>query len=147
MCTVCLYSWLCGLTALFSYLRGERSSLDYSRDYWEQKIAPLSFLLCSCGCGCLVRLSGAALQSTGLLLPGTIHATLDEATLGSGRLIVIGDVHGCVVELRELLAKVDFRQGNDTVVLVGDSVDKGPRSLEVGLCLDWRLVSTRIKLF
>ena len=75
----------------------------------------------------------ATLQSAGLLLPGTIHATLDEASIGrQGRLIVIGDVHGCVVELRELLAKVGFSKGNDTVVLVGDSVDKGPHSLEVG---------------
>ena len=41
----------------------------------------------------------------GLQLPPTVHATLPESQLGEGRVIVIGDVHGCPGELQELLAK------------------------------------------
>jgi hypothetical protein len=74
-------------------------------------------------------------QSVGELLPGATHAELPPAKLGAGRLIIVGDVHGCLTELRELLAKIDYREGNDTVVLVGDLVEKGPHSLEVGRSL------------
>lgn len=47
------------------------------------------------------------------------------------RTVVVGDVHGCARELRELLEKVEFRRGVDTLVLVGDLVGKGPLSKEV----------------
>ncbi|HEU4889333.1 MAG TPA: metallophosphoesterase [Thermoanaerobaculia bacterium] len=51
------------------------------------------------------------------------------------RLIFIGDIHGCFVELRELLDRVE-PEGNDLVVSVGDIVTKGP---SVARCLDlWR---------
>ena len=48
-----------------------------------------------------------------------------------GRLIVIGDVHGCLDELHELLDRVEYSQGNDTLIFAGDLVDKGPFSVEV----------------
>ena len=48
-----------------------------------------------------------------------------------GRVIVIGDVHGCLRELDNLLDKVDYQQGHDTLVLAGDLVDKGPDSVGV----------------
>ena len=70
-------------------------------------------------------------QGARQLLPPAIHAELPEAALGAGRLLVIGDVHGCLAELRALLWQLHFQQGNDTVVLVGDLVDKGPDSLGV----------------
>jgi diadenosine tetraphosphatase ApaH/serine/threonine PP2A family protein phosphatase len=41
--------------------------------------------------------------------------------------IVVGDVHGCVDELRRLLTACDFRKG-DRLVLAGDLVAKGPDS-------------------
>jgi len=43
------------------------------------------------------------------------------------KLAIIGDVHGCIDELDELLAKLDDRQ----VVFVGDLVRKGPDSKRV----------------
>lgn len=41
------------------------------------------------------------------------------------RTVVIGDVHGCIVEFRELVARLDLRH-DDRLVLVGDLMDKGP---------------------
>ena len=45
----------------------------------------------------------------------------------ANRTIIIGDVHGCLTELRELLALV-APTADDSVVFVGDLVDKGPDS-------------------
>jgi diadenosine tetraphosphatase ApaH/serine/threonine PP2A family protein phosphatase len=42
-----------------------------------------------------------------------------------GRLIAIGDVHGCLEELNSLLAQLQIT-GSDTVVFLGDLVDRGP---------------------
>ena len=43
------------------------------------------------------------------------------------RFIVVGDVHGCLEELDELLLKVEYRHGDkDKLVFVGDLVDRGP---------------------
>lgn len=43
-----------------------------------------------------------------------------------GRTIVIGDVHGCLEEFQELLKVVSYRRGIDTVVQLGDLMDRGP---------------------
>lgn len=43
------------------------------------------------------------------------------------RFIVVGDVHGCLDELDELLKLVEYRSGrNECLVFVGDLVDRGP---------------------
>lgn len=47
------------------------------------------------------------------------------------RTVVVGDVHGCIHELRDLLAKCEFRKGTDRLVFVGDLVGKGPDSAAV----------------
>lgn len=39
----------------------------------------------------------------------------------------IGDIHGCLAELKELLGKIDALPG-DTVVFLGDYIDRGPDS-------------------
>jgi serine/threonine protein phosphatase 1 len=46
------------------------------------------------------------------------------------RTFIIGDVHGCAVELDLLLAKLSPQEG-DSVIFVGDLVDKGPESARV----------------
>jgi len=42
------------------------------------------------------------------------------------RTIVIGDVHGCLEELEELMDKVNYQRGQDEIVFVGDLMDRGP---------------------
>lgn len=42
------------------------------------------------------------------------------------RTIVIGDIHGCVREFRELLSDMVELRPNDKVVLLGDLIDRGP---------------------
>ena len=44
------------------------------------------------------------------------------------RTIVVGDVHGMLGELKELLASVQFKKGEDRLVFVGDLLDRGPDS-------------------
>ncbi|OMJ10433.1 Bis(5'-nucleosyl)-tetraphosphatase, symmetrical [Smittium culicis] len=43
-----------------------------------------------------------------------------------GRLLFVGDIHGCLDEFLELMKKVGYRKGQDTLVLLGDLVGKGP---------------------
>lgn len=47
-----------------------------------------------------------------------------------GRSIVIGDIHGCYDELKDLLALVKLRP-DDSVIAVGDLIVKGPKNAEV----------------
>lgn len=42
------------------------------------------------------------------------------------RIVVVGDVHGCLEELDELVRAVGLRVGRDRLVLVGDLLDRGP---------------------
>ncbi|MGH8260294.1 MAG: metallophosphoesterase, partial [Steroidobacteraceae bacterium] len=42
----------------------------------------------------------------------------------------IGDIQGCADELRALLARIRFSADRDELWLVGDLVNRGPRSLE-----------------
>ena len=46
------------------------------------------------------------------------------------RIIVIGDVHGCYEELKELVQLLNIHI-SDRLICVGDLLDKGPKSLEV----------------
>jgi len=48
----------------------------------------------------------------------------------SGRLFAVGDIHGCVDELAAMLRSIAPARG-DTVVFVGDYVDRGPSANDV----------------
>ena len=47
-----------------------------------------------------------------------------------GRTIVIGDIHGCFDELKDLLELVEMRT-DDRVIAVGDLIVKGEKNREV----------------
>ena len=48
----------------------------------------------------------------------------------NGRLIAIGDIHGCHTEFAELLARLELSK-DDRLILLGDLVNRGPDSLKV----------------
>lgn len=48
---------------------------------------------------------------------------------GNGRIIAVSDVHGCVTYLEGLLRKIDFTK-EDTLIIVGDMIEKGTESLK-----------------
>ena len=45
----------------------------------------------------------------------------------NGRLIAVGDIHGCYKEFEDLLDKLDLRK-DDRLVLLGDLINRGPDS-------------------
>jgi len=54
------------------------------------------------------------------------------STEDAARLLIIGDVHGMLDELKELLNKADYTASRgDRVIFVGDLVNKGPESAGV----------------
>ncbi|MBI2389911.1 MAG: serine/threonine protein phosphatase [Deltaproteobacteria bacterium] len=49
----------------------------------------------------------------------------------SGRTFVVGDIHGDLAALRALVAKMPTLEAGDTLVFLGDYLDRGPHSAEV----------------
>jgi serine/threonine protein phosphatase 1 len=59
----------------------------------------------------------------------------------NGRLIAVGDIHGCHQEFADMLARLDLRRG-DRLVLLGDLINRGPDSCKViNLALEHRALS------
>ena len=44
---------------------------------------------------------------------------------------VIGDIHGCFDQFIQLLKKIDYDNKKDQIILTGDLVNRGPKSLDV----------------
>jgi hypothetical protein len=59
-----------------------------------------------------------------------VDAVVERAKQRQPRVVAIGDVHGCIDELQELLRRCDYRPG-DLLVFLGDLVSKGPDSIAV----------------
>jgi calcineurin-like phosphoesterase family protein len=72
----------------------------------------------------------------------TVRSRAAESRTGgphSGRLFAIGDIHGCVDELTAMLSTIAPVRG-DTVVFVGDYIDRGPAARSViEVLLEFRL--------
>ena len=47
------------------------------------------------------------------------------------KIFVIGDIHGCLEKLRELMNKISIDNQNDTLVFIGDYIDRGEFGPEV----------------
>lgn len=75
-------------------------------------------------------------------MPPVVHQTLDLNGIDQdGRLIVVGDVHGCLDQLVALLKEVKYKHSKDCLVFVGDLVNRGPSSCKVSFFLSLRLNS------
>ncbi|RNF07876.1 serine/threonine protein kinase [Trypanosoma rangeli] len=59
------------------------------------------------------------------------YAKVETIDSVAGRLIIVGDIHGCLAQLQGLLAAAAFVKGRDEVISVGDLVNKGPDSFGV----------------
>ena len=64
-------------------------------------------------------------------LPSYRKNLVDFTSLGKhvpqGRTLAIGDIHGCAAALKSLIAALKLN-ANDTVVMLGDAIDRGPDS-------------------
>ena len=63
-------------------------------------------------------------------IPKQPHVTLVEPEL-KPRVIIVGDIHGCLNEFKSLLAACNYEPALTSVILVGDLVNKGPYSAQV----------------
>lgn len=75
--------------------------------------------------------SSADRSPYGLPLPSRKIQVLSEEDIGGRDVLIVGDVHGCYDELKDLLDSHHINKDNTCVVFVGDLVNKGPKSLEV----------------
>jgi serine/threonine protein phosphatase 1 len=50
--------------------------------------------------------------------------------IGKRRHLIVGDIHGCLDELLDLLKKQQFDRNRDVLISVGDIVDRGPKIKE-----------------
>src|SRR5262245_44280481 len=66
----------------------------------------------------------------GFLVYSRTRRTLALFRRMNGRLIAIGDIHGCHLEFADLLARVGGRR-DDRLILLGDLVNRGPDSNRV----------------
>lgn len=62
--------------------------------------------------------------------PKHIHVALVGEEIERRPLFVIGDIHGCLDELEELVALVRSKAPNCIFLFCGDLMDKGPKSVE-----------------
>jgi len=49
----------------------------------------------------------------------------------SGKIFAIGDIHGCYDKLQRLMERLPYDPQRDTLVFLGDYIDRGPQSKEV----------------
>ena len=47
------------------------------------------------------------------------------------KIFAIGDIHGCYDRLKKLMGKIPIDFSRDTLVFIGDYIDRGPHSVEV----------------
>jgi serine/threonine protein phosphatase 1 len=65
-----------------------------------------------------------------ILREQSFHSAQTKLQKMSGRVIAIGDIHGCALALDTLLRAIQ-PQPDDTIVALGDYIDRGPQSADV----------------
>lgn len=63
-------------------------------------------------------------------LPAYVPVVDLTESIGNRRHLIVGDVHGCFDELRELLDRLHYDASSDVLISVGDIVDRGPKVRE-----------------
>ena len=48
-----------------------------------------------------------------------------------GKIFTIGDIHGCLSKLNDMMAKIPIDAKDDTLIFIGDYIDRGPDSKRV----------------
>lgn len=66
-----------------------------------------------------------------LPLPSKLIQVVTEKEIGDRELLIVGDVHGCYHELKELMDTNAINKDNTCVLFVGDLLNKGSYSIEV----------------
>ena len=56
----------------------------------------------------------------------TSTTTLIDTTERENRIFAIGDIHGHLDRLQHMMKMIDMDEGRDTLVLLGDYIDRGP---------------------
>ncbi len=51
------------------------------------------------------------------------------------KIFAVGDIHGCYDKLTELLRRIPFEPERDTIIFLGDYINRGPDSYQVLDCL------------
>lgn len=60
---------------------------------------------------------------------------LNPAMFEAGRVFTVGDIHGCLSLLQRAMEQVKFDPSVDTLICVGDLIDRGPQSAQSVLFL------------
>lgn len=85
----------------------------------------------------ILRIKSSITRYKGPLAAGDMFVTLDDKYLDKfDEIVVVGDIHGCYDEFKELLQKVHEESPSKKPdkclkILVGDLVNKGPKSKKV----------------
>eukprot|EP00210_Caulerpa_lentillifera_P006551 g6256.t1 len=126
---------MCGVTWLRysqSYSRVARYRLsNVTRGHSQRSLRGSSLLLMA---STLTEIVPYEVTPRGTPLPKdfTKIQTLKQSDLKkNGRLIIIGDVHGCYKDFCKLIDELKFDADKDNLVMAGDLVNKGPDSLKV----------------
>ncbi len=62
---------------------------------------------------------------------GAVPPKILDMTGINDKIFAIGDLHGCVDRLRELLARLPYEPGRDRLVFLGDYINRGPDTAKV----------------
>jgi len=65
-----------------------------------------------------------------MIVPSIIHSVLRKPVIKE-RVLIVGDIHGCVDEFKDILQKCSYDANHDTLIIAGDMINKGPYSAEV----------------